>query len=298
MVWVFIAILVVPGLLYIGTILFFSLPERLYPRTYPVKSICSKPSCARCSTNQALLDRAKFFYDDVYNSNDRLKQSLEASSNESEPLIFRLSGLLARPLWRSIEYGPQISTDIALLQENFPTIKLTALNLLNRHQNKWLRNSEPGGSNWFVFPLLNQGTWNDANLRYCPEVMAILFDLKSIMDKCVFGNIFFSILPPKTKIATHRGPTNIRLRCHFCLETARVKKECTLTVGDEGGEEKVHWTEREAFVFDDSFPHSVESTTKNEERIALILDLWHPGISENERYRLQRMFPDVPDPLA
>ena len=44
------------------------------------------------------------------------------------------------------------------------------------------------------------------------------------------------------------------------------------------------WTEGDMFVFDDSFDHEVWN--ENEERIILIVDIWHPDLSEEQRATL------------
>ena len=63
--------------------------------------------------------------------------------------------------------------------------------------------------------------------------MEILHSLDSIMNGCAFGNIFFSMLPAKSIIQVHRGPTNIRLRCHLGLEIPQDLDSCFLIVDDQ-----------------------------------------------------------------
>ena len=97
----------------------------------------------------------------------------------------------------------------------------------------WKKNQESNGSSWFVFPLLNQGQWLDEYCKEDPDLMEVLHSLDSIMNGCAFGNIFFSMLPAKSTIQTHRGPANIRLRCHLGLEVPQDRDSCFLTVDDQ-----------------------------------------------------------------
>ena len=47
-------------------------------------------------------------------------------------------------------------------------------------------------------------------------------------------------------------------------------------------EETLEWREGKVFVFDDSFDHEVWHEG-GEDRLVLIVDLWHPELSERER---------------
>ena len=47
------------------------------------------------------------------------------------------------------------------------------------------------------------------------------------MKGVVFGNALISVLEPRSSIAPHCGPTNLRVRCHIGLQvhvTARASK--------------------------------------------------------------------------
>jgi aspartate beta-hydroxylase len=46
----------------------------------------------------------------------------------------------------------------------------------------------------------------------------------------------------------------------------------------------VSWTEGEMFVFDDSFDHEVWN--ESEERLILIVDLWHPDLTDDQKNSL------------
>ena len=49
----------------------------------------------------------------------------------------------------------------------------------------------------------------------------------------------------------------------------------------------LQWKNGEMFIFDDSFDHEVwHFNDKNESRMVLILDLWHPELSQEKRNTL------------
>jgi aspartate beta-hydroxylase len=78
-----------------------------------------------------------------------------------------------------------------------------------------------------------------------------------------------------THIAAHRGPTNLRLRCHLGIVVP--EGDCGIRVGDELG----RWQAGRCIVFDDHFNHEAWNHTAAE-RIVLIVDLWHPDLSADE----------------
>ena len=124
--------------------------------------------------------------------------------------------------------------------------------------------------------------------------------------KCGFGSIYLSKLKQNTKVVEHCGPTNVRLRCHLPLVVPKNTSGSYLKVG----EHCVTWEEGIPILFDDSFVHSAvhvgsndrsgsssdsSSTSSNEQydgdRIVLIVDLWHPALSESDRTALGVLYP-------
>ena len=89
------------------------------------------------------------------------------------------------------------------------------------------------------------------------------------------GLIYASRMRGGTHIAAHRGPTNLRVRCHLAI-TVPVG-DCAIRVGDDT---RV-WREGSCLVFDDSFEHEAWNHTERD-RIVLIVDLWHPDLSAIE----------------
>eukprot|EP00551_Chaetoceros_affinis_P001915 CAMPEP_0203643886 /NCGR_PEP_ID=MMETSP0088-20131115/9328_1 /ASSEMBLY_ACC=CAM_ASM_001087 /TAXON_ID=426623 /ORGANISM="Chaetoceros affinis, Strain CCMP159" /LENGTH=59 /DNA_ID=CAMNT_0050500209 /DNA_START=47 /DNA_END=226 /DNA_ORIENTATION=+ len=57
------------------------------------------------------------------------------------------------------------------------------------------------------------------------------------------------------------------------------------------------WEEGEAFVFDDSLIHSAEypnvANGSTEVRVVLVVDLWHPSLSDDERGLLASLYPPM-----
>jgi aspartate beta-hydroxylase len=124
--------------------------------------------------------------------------------------------------------------------------------------------------NWNVYYLYLHDIPFQENLERVPRTVEIL---KEIIPRNYF-HCFFSALTPGSHIMPHNGPTNKKLRVHLPLigtEGARMR------VGDD-----VKVLEQDkCIIFDDSFNHEAWYDGK-ETRINLIVDLWHPELSDDE----------------
>jgi len=79
---------------------------------------------------------------------------------------------------------------------------------------------------------------------------------------------------PGTHIIKHNGPTNKKLRLHFPLLGVDKSR---LRVGEETKFQEAG----KCYIFDDSFEHEAWHDG-NETRVILIVDLWHPDLTNDE----------------
>mmetsp|Transcript_20408 Transcript_20408/g.3319 ORF Transcript_20408/g.3319 Transcript_20408/m.3319 type:complete len:130 (-) Transcript_20408:149-538(-) len=89
-----------------------------------------------------------------------------------------------------------------------------------------------------------------------------------------YDHAFFSALTPGTHITTHNGPTNKKLRLHFPIlspEGTRLRAGEVTNTFDIG----------KAKIFDDSFDHEAWHDG-DVVRINLIVDFWHPDLTDDE----------------
>ena len=82
-------------------------------------------------------------------------------------------------------------------------------------------------------------------------------------------------MKPKTSIKPHYGATNLKLRCHFPLF---VPDEAFLRVAGDPRP----WVEGKMIVFDDSYEHEAANLSDTEERVILLIDIWHPDLHRDE----------------
>jgi aspartyl/asparaginyl beta-hydroxylase (cupin superfamily) len=135
------------------------------------------------------------------------------------------------------------------LEENAPEIIAEAKAIDSRLFQDEPENIGRAGR-WSVFFLYERGRKNQENCSLCPTATAVIEAHRTVTTMA--GMIYFSCLDPNTRVAPHKGPTNIRLRCHFGIE---IPDRCGIRVGDV----TATWKLGSCIVFDDGFEHgSVE----------------------------------------
>jgi Aspartyl/Asparaginyl beta-hydroxylase len=165
-----------------------------------------------------------------------------------------------------------------------------------------------------------------------PQTTSILEELRSktstnpllrnqLLEHVPFGYVFFSTLHEQTHILPHTSPINFRLRIHLPLyipeqiphENRRENKPtCGIRVGNTIRE----WHTGNSLVLDDSYEHEVwndhqyvaraptgmtmpSSHHQNyhsfNQRVILLVDIWHPDVTHDEREEICYMFQTAKD---
>ena len=128
---------------------------------------------------------------------------------------------------------------------------------------------------WDAHFFYRHGLRYDEHCARCPQTTALLDALPLVRIRDHAPETLFSVLSPGTHILPHTGVTNTRLVTHLPLI---VPPDCAIRVG---GVEHV-WEEGRCVTFDDTYEH--EAWNRSEQtRVVLILDSWHPDLSEVER---------------
>ncbi|MHB8659678.1 MAG: aspartyl/asparaginyl beta-hydroxylase domain-containing protein [Solirubrobacteraceae bacterium] len=135
----------------------------------------------------------------------------------------------------------------------------------------------PRTGDWDVVFFYERGRRHDEVCAACPATTRAIEGEGAV--RTAAGLIYVSRMRPGTHIQPHRGPTNLRVRCH--LGIAVPDGDCAIRVEDQSR----RWSEGRCLVFDDSFEHEAWNHT-TEDRIVLIVDLWHPGLSSAELHLL------------
>jgi len=138
-----------------------------------------------------------------------------------------------------------------------------------------LRSSSDQDPAWDAYFFNRHGQRHDEHCARCPQTTAVLNTLPLVRIRDHAPETLFSVLSPGTHILPHRGVTNTRLVTHLPLI---VPPDCAIRVG---GEEHV-WQEGRCVTFDDTYEHEAWNRS-GQTRVVLILDSWHPELSEAER---------------
>lgn len=160
------------------------------------------------------------------------------------------------------------------MEENWEKIRDEGLSVLNeagyfKNETESLKDY----GDWKQFELFSRGQKNIRNCAKAPFTCKVMETFPAARF-CTRGQIKFSVLHPGTHIWPHTGPTNCRIRAHLGL---KVPAGTSMRVADENRS----WDEGKILCFDDSFEHEVwhNGTTT---RLVLIVDVWHPDLTEAE----------------
>ena len=187
-------------------------------------------------------------------------------TNRKNPRMTIYPGLLSTP-W----HYPQQFQLVRDLEAAADKIAAEVRALAGREFQDQAENIDRTGR-WSVLFLYERGRKNEHICSQCPETVAAIEANRTVLS--LGGLAYFSRLEPGTQVAPHTGPTNMRLRCHLGID---VPEGCGLRVG--GTTRK--WQEGRCVVFDDSFTHEVWNTS-DRERVVLVVDLWHPDLTNDE----------------
>jgi aspartyl/asparaginyl beta-hydroxylase (cupin superfamily) len=138
---------------------------------------------------------------------------------------------------------------------------------------------------WSALHLWREGRRIDDACERCPRTAAIVERLPRAEMPGRAPTVFFSLLKPRTRIPPHTGVSNTRTIIHLPLI---VPPGCGFRVGGETRE----WRVGEAFAFDDTIEHEAWNDS-DELRAVLILDVWNPHLSAEERRLLQQLFAEA-----
>jgi aspartate beta-hydroxylase len=153
-------------------------------------------------------------------------------------------------------------------------------------QQKALR-GERGAPQWNAFFFHRHGEVFEQNARRCPRTTEVLSSLPLVHIREHAPEVLFSVLTPGSHILPHHGVTNTRLVTHLPLI---VPEDCAIRVG---GEDHV-WQEGRCVTFDDTFEH--EAWNRSDKlRAVMLLDSWHPDLSEAERKAITELVGGIGD---
>ena len=199
--------------------------------------------------------------------------------------LYNEENLKAQPIWPLHE--TKIQNQLKVIKQHWESIRDEALKVYDdKNGGFFIDESESlkDTGYWGEFNLFVQGREKAENCAKTPLTCSLIRNIPEIKSNRR-GQVKFSVMKSGTHVHAHSGPTNCRLRAHLGLQVpANPDPNGTkLRVADQ----ILHWQNGEMFVFDDSFDHEVwHNHPENLPRIILILDLWHPELSNEKRATL------------
>ncbi|HEX6119394.1 MAG TPA: aspartyl/asparaginyl beta-hydroxylase domain-containing protein [Dongiaceae bacterium] len=128
---------------------------------------------------------------------------------------------------------------------------------------------------WRVFVLKAYGTSIARNLTRCPALGSLLHDSPEVLSATL------SFLAPHKHVPRHSGPFRGIMRFHLGLVMPRGRDGAPGAVL-EIEDKQYRLGEGDSLLWDDTFPHEVWNPT-DEVRVALLLDVWRPGMPADMR---------------
>lgn len=226
---------------------------------------------------------------------------LRTSHPRPNPSLLFLPGLRSLPFWTSPDYSriaygdPTVEHVTKLLEQNASKIRdeylQTAPSLPSDYQDNDAHASLHQGSKpWKWHSYLNKGHVQGQFVQSFPHTATILQSLRNdglLFEGTPFGFCFFSTLAGGSTIQAHTGPMNLRLRLHLPLIVP--ESDDNTNIGIRVGGQDRAWVPDKALVLDDSYVHQVWNHTE-EERVLLLVDIWHPDVSPTEKQDIIQLF--------
>ena len=239
------------------------------------------------------------FYKDNRQSMDRIRTFCERAQGNMplpepaapghQPSEEHIDGLTAIPFWDVVSdktnfpWASELEANANIIIEEFQQQLLIAANAENKSDalfsgdSAW--QSQVMGTGWSAFRLQRLGVWNTENCAIFPRTYKLLKELD--IPLAVRG-VCFAKQTPGSGVGSHSDGRNFILTSHLGLQ---IPVGCWINVG---GEER-SWKEGKLTTLDTSFVHSTGNPT-SEDRHVLIIDFWHPELSDAERAGLEYIY--------
>jgi aspartyl/asparaginyl beta-hydroxylase (cupin superfamily) len=135
------------------------------------------------------------------------------------------------------------------------------------------------GDGWSAIRLQRLGVWNPDVCQDFPETFQLL---RSLSIPLAVRGVCFARQAPGTGVQPHSDGRNFILTAHLGL---MIPPGCWIQVGKE----RRTWEVGKLTLLDTSFEHSTGNPTDSDRHV-LILDFWHPDLTEAERAALEFVY--------
>jgi aspartyl/asparaginyl beta-hydroxylase (cupin superfamily) len=198
-----------------------------------------------------------------------------------EPSEEHVNGLTSKPFWEATNdpvlfpWAQELEAKAAIIQEEFETNLLSS----GKFASDSVWQNQVMGEGWSAVRLQRLGVWNTDNCNAFPKSYELL---RSLQIPLAVRGVCFARQAPGTGVQPHSDGRNFILTSHLGL---KVPEGCWIQVGPE----RRGWTEGKLTTLDTSFSHSTGNPSDSDRHV-LIIDFWHPELSEAERAALEFVY--------
>lgn len=196
-----------------------------------------------------------------------------------------IEGLTAQPFWHDENIDNlQLFEWIKPLEDSTEIIKAELDKVLEisesfKGDSKYMNTM---GVGWQAIRLQRMGEWNEINSSLFPKTVRII---RGLNIPLAIRGVMFAKQRPKSGVAPHSDGRNFILTAHLGVKIPKDNKNVWIKVGSI--EQK--WNNGKILVFDTSFTHETFNDSE-EDRYVLIIDFWHPELSNYEREALEYIY--------
>jgi Aspartyl/Asparaginyl beta-hydroxylase len=194
-----------------------------------------------------------------------------------EPCEEFIDGLTARPWWNT-----DVFDWVGKLESKSPIIAEELRGVLGAQEVFKGDSRYMGlmGAGWTAFRLQRLGEWNEANTKIFPKTTEIV---RSLDIPLAVRGVMFAKQLPKSGVQAHSDGRNFILTAHLGLSVP--PQGCWMSVAGE----KRQWAQDKVIILDTSFTHETGNES-DQDRYVLIIDFWHPELSQAERKALEFIY--------
>jgi hypothetical protein len=237
---------------------------------------------------------------------------LRTSTTRPSPSLLHIPGLRSLPFWTQYDkdqdfnrvayQDPTVSEAVQYLEQHWETIRREyaekAPKLASDYQTDTEHTLHKGTWDWHSYMLKGKVQPNfEKHFPRTATILQVFRDEGRLFEGTPFGYAFFSTLHAQSKIAAHSAPMNFRVRIHLPL-IVPANMPSAAPVSEQDGRPSVgirvgpvvrQWHPGKALVLDDAYNHEVWNHT-HESRVLLLIDLWHPDITTQEKQDIIGLF--------
>ena len=198
-----------------------------------------------------------------------------------EPSEEHIEGLTAKPFWDAADepnlfpWAQELEDRSSIIIDEFSE----NLRQTEAFASDSVWQNQVMGDGWSAIRLQRLGVWNTENCEKFPKTFELL---QSLRIPLAVRGVCFARQTAGSGVQSHSDGRNFILTSHLGLI---LPEGCWIQVGDQ----RRGWEEGKLTTLDTSFSHSTGNPSDSDRHV-LIIDFWHPELTEAERAALEFVY--------